>query len=169
MGKSNYWTIWCPISQFVEHFDFLAHIYILLLQNKVRDNKSLNAGIQQAQNYQLLFKTRSSWLNCALRDDEAVFWVSIGHYEAVAVGNWWYWVSRGHSCLYILQKVEIWTGVTNAWLTDSQSKDRATQLLKKYKSGALVTQWKKLWVKYIICQNDISCCESKSPKGSETG
>ena len=48
--------------------------------------------------------TRSSWLNCALRDDEAVNWVSIGHYEAVAVGNWWYLVSRGHLCLYILQK-----------------------------------------------------------------
>ena len=32
-------------------------------------------------------KTRPSWLNCALRDDEAVYWVSIGHYEAVAVGN----------------------------------------------------------------------------------
>ena len=32
-------------------------------------------------------KTRSNWLNCALRDDEAVYWVSIGHYEAVAVGN----------------------------------------------------------------------------------
>ena len=32
-------------------------------------------------------KTRSSWLNCALRDDEAVYWVSIGHYEVVAVGN----------------------------------------------------------------------------------
>ena len=31
--------------------------------------------------------TRSSWLNCALRDDEAVHWVSIGHYEAVTVGN----------------------------------------------------------------------------------
>ena len=31
--------------------------------------------------------TRSSWLNCALRDDEAVYWVSIGHYEAVAVGD----------------------------------------------------------------------------------
>ena len=31
--------------------------------------------------------TRSSWLNCALRDEEAVFWVIIGHYEAVAVGN----------------------------------------------------------------------------------
>ena len=35
-------------------------------------------------------KTRSSWLNCALRDDEAVYsvhWVSIGHYESVAVDN----------------------------------------------------------------------------------
>ena len=32
-------------------------------------------------------KTRSSWLNCVLRDDEAVYWVSIGHYESVAVGN----------------------------------------------------------------------------------
>ena len=29
--------------------------------------------------------TRSSWLNSALRDDKAVYWVSIGHYEAVAV------------------------------------------------------------------------------------
>ena len=32
-------------------------------------------------------KTRSSWLNCASRDDEAVYWDSIGHSEAVAVGN----------------------------------------------------------------------------------
>ena len=31
--------------------------------------------------------TRSSWVNYALRDDEAVYWVSIGHFEAVAVGN----------------------------------------------------------------------------------
>ena len=31
--------------------------------------------------------TKSSWLNCSLRDDEAVYWVSIGHYDAVAVGN----------------------------------------------------------------------------------
>ena len=28
---------------------------------------------------QKIKKTRSSWLNCALRDDEAVYWVSIGH------------------------------------------------------------------------------------------
>ena len=33
------------------------------------------------------FETRSSWLNCALRVDEALYWVSIGHYEAVAVDN----------------------------------------------------------------------------------
>ena len=32
-------------------------------------------------------ETRSSWLNCALRDDEAVYWVSIGHSEVLAVGN----------------------------------------------------------------------------------
>ena len=39
--------------------------------------------------FEVLFteETRSSWLNCALRDDEAVYWISIGHCEAVAVGN----------------------------------------------------------------------------------
>ena len=92
------------------------------------------------------WQTRSSWLNCALRDDEAVYWVSRGHYKAEAVGDWWYWVSRRHSCLYILQKVEIWTSVTDAWLTHSLThhwqtlKDRAIQLFIKYKGGALVTQ-----------------------------
>ena len=35
----------------------------------------------------ILKNTRSIWLNCAIRDDEAVYLVSIGHYEAVAVGN----------------------------------------------------------------------------------
>ena len=30
-------------------------------------------------------ETRSSWLNCALRDDDAVYLVSIGHYEALDV------------------------------------------------------------------------------------
>ena len=34
-----------------------------------------------------VIQTRSSWLNCAFRDDEAVYWVSIEHYEAEAVGN----------------------------------------------------------------------------------
>ena len=32
-------------------------------------------------------KPASSDCLVALRDDEAVYWVSIGHYEAVAVGN----------------------------------------------------------------------------------
>ena len=36
---------------------------------------------------QKVYKIRSSWLNCALRDNEAVYWVIIGHYKAVAVGN----------------------------------------------------------------------------------
>ena len=40
-----------------------------------------------SSNVETVIITRSSWLNCALRDDEAVYWVSIGHYEAVAVGN----------------------------------------------------------------------------------
>ena len=41
----------------------------------------------------------------------------------------------------ILHKVEIWSGVTDALLNDSKTlEDRATQLLMKYKSGALVTQ-----------------------------
>ena len=31
-------------------------------------------------------ETRSSWVNCALRDEEAVYWVSVAHYEAVSVG-----------------------------------------------------------------------------------
>ena len=31
--------------------------------------------------------TRISCLNCALQDDEAVYWVSIGHCEAEAVGD----------------------------------------------------------------------------------
>ena len=63
-------------------------------------------------------KTRFSWLNCALWDDEAVCWVSIGYCEALAVGNWWYLVSRGHLCLYILHNEETWTGVTDALRTD---------------------------------------------------
>ena len=42
--------------------------------------------------------------------------------------------------LYIA-KVDIWTGLTDALRTDGLTlKDRATQLLIKYKSGALVTQ-----------------------------
>ena len=53
------------------------------------------------------YKTRISWLNCALiRDDEAVYWVSIGQqwlvlsqYEVVPVGNLCDWVSKGQTDL----------------------------------------------------------------------
>ena len=44
-------------------------------------------GIYRFNLIKIRNKTRSSWLNCASRDDEAVYWVSIGHSEAVAVGN----------------------------------------------------------------------------------
>ena len=46
-----------------------------------------NYGLTVEKEIKKDVKTRSSWLNCALRDDEAVYWVSIGHYEAVAAGN----------------------------------------------------------------------------------
>ena len=51
----------------------------------------------------------------------------------------------------MLQKVEIWTGVTNASLTHSLTtlKDSATQLLIKYKSGALVTQLTNVSFMYV--------------------
>ena len=81
---------------------------------------ALQGERQQWKWHQVTMTTRSSWLNCALRDDEAVYWVSLGHSEASAVGNWWYWVSKGHACLYILHKVEIWAGVTHVWQTDWQ-------------------------------------------------
>ena len=37
--------------------------------------------------HQLVIRTRSSWLNCALRDDEAVYWVSI--YRTIWGGSSW--------------------------------------------------------------------------------
>ena len=50
------------------------------------------------------FKTRSSWLNCALRDDEAVYWVSIGHYEAVAAGDVTWSVEGIHAFIYCTKR-----------------------------------------------------------------
>ena len=49
-------------------------------------NKSLKY-VSDWREIEIKDETRSSWLNCALRDDEAVYCVSIGHYEAVAVVN----------------------------------------------------------------------------------
>ena len=54
----------------------------------------------------------------------------LGQYKAILSGTWWYWVSKNWHCLvlhgtgsaeglyacivYILEKVEIWSGVTDA-------------------------------------------------------
>ena len=66
----------------------------LLFQIKVREN-------------------RSSWLNCVLRDDEAVYWFTVVH----ILVDWL--VSIGRECLDIMRKVEIWSVVTNASRTGS--------------------------------------------------
>ena len=52
-----------------------------------QEQRHIQRQIERQIQKQIERQTRSSWLNCALRDDEAVYWVSIGHYEAVAVGN----------------------------------------------------------------------------------
>ena len=58
-------------------------------------------------------------------------------------------IEVGDLCLYILHKEEIWSGVTDAY-TDSQTlKDKATQLLIKCKSGALVTQFLIVTIRLI--------------------
>ena len=47
--------------------------------------------------------------------------------------------------------MDIWSGVTDALLTQSQTlKDRATQLLIKYKNEARVTQCMVLIVKFTV-------------------
>ena len=62
------------------------------------------------------------------------YWLVLGQYKLVLLDIRWYMVSKGLVCLYILEKVEIWSGDTDAWQTDWQtSEDRATQLLSSIK------------------------------------
>ena len=42
----------------------------------------------------------------------------LGQYKLELLGFRWYRVSKGLECLYILEKVEIWSGDTDASLTD---------------------------------------------------
>ena len=49
-------------------------------------NGVLNNGPRLTQ-MKRRFVNAQQWSNCVLQDDEAVYWISIGHYEAVAVGN----------------------------------------------------------------------------------
>ena len=54
----------------------------------------------------------------------------LGQYKLALLGIRWYRVSKGLVCLYILEKVEICSGVTDASQTDRQTTEyRATQLL----------------------------------------
>ena len=55
----------------------------------------------------------------ALRENIICILKSIfyGQDIAILLGTWWYRVSIGHLCLYILKKVEIWSGVTDVLLT----------------------------------------------------
>ena len=75
-----------------EHFFVNSKVYfqcsiILKAVKQIKATKGYWLVMLEHSSSQRIQRTRSSWLNCALRDDEAVYWVSIGHYEAVAVGN----------------------------------------------------------------------------------
>ena len=48
------------------------------------------------------------------------YWLVFCQYKLVMLGIRWYRVSKGLVCLYILEKVEIWSGVTDAWQTDNR-------------------------------------------------
>ena len=69
------------------------------------------------------------------------YWISIwryslvlGQYKLELLGFRWYRVSKGLECLYILEKVEIWSGDTDAWHTDWQTSEySATQLVSSIK------------------------------------
>ena len=69
-------------------------------------------------------------------------------HRAVTVDSWWYLISLGLVCLYILKQVEIWWGYTDAsldtdWITDRQGKIKLLKLLRS-RDGAL-TQKVEIW------------------------
>ena len=61
------------------------------------------------------------------------YWLVLGQYKLVLLDIRWYMVSKGLVCLYILGKVEIWSGDTDAWHTHSQTEKKATQLVSSIK------------------------------------
>ena len=46
--------------------------------------------------------------------DTGWYLVVLGQFKLVLLGNMWYRVSIGLICLYILEKVEIWSGDNDA-------------------------------------------------------
>ena len=69
-----------------DNFDVktLSSISINVLTLLSGSHCSLGAEVTTCFSTKKKLETRSRWLNCALRD---VYCVSIGHYEAVEVGN----------------------------------------------------------------------------------
>ena len=63
----------------VEKSDQVSATYQHICNVSIQTYQCSNVSVTEKSNV----KTRSSWLNCAFRDDEAVYWVSIGHYEVV--------------------------------------------------------------------------------------
>ena len=61
--------------------------------------------------------------------------VVLGQYNLVLLGIKWYWISIGFLCLYILKKVEIWTGVTIAGQRRQTRKDRSAQPMEHGRLG----------------------------------
>ena len=63
----------------VEKSDQVSATYQHICNVSIQTYQCSNVSVTEKSNV----KTRSSWLNCALRDDVDVYWVSIGHYEVV--------------------------------------------------------------------------------------
>ena len=55
--------------------------------SKDMDTRSEQEKLEVNPSFERINKTSSSWLNRALRDDEAVYWANKRHYEPVAVSN----------------------------------------------------------------------------------
>ena len=60
--------------------------YTTYVENVGRPPKTMQLQ-DQALTSDVHGKTRSSWLNCELRDNESVYWDSLGHYDTVAVDS----------------------------------------------------------------------------------
>ena len=87
MSNFLMWPLFGPTMYILSCFAILALLFRISNLVLPRVRKSATAVLLNGVKHnESLFITRSSWLNCALRVDEAVYWVSIKHYE-VAVGN----------------------------------------------------------------------------------
>ena len=107
----------------------------------------------------------------------------LGQYKAILSGTWWYWVSKnwhcldqavlgitwyrvsiGLVCLYIFEKVEIWSGVTDASHTHSQTTEYiATQLFQSIKFKLSHANRSILLVKFVVFKNQFFVSRTHPP------